>query len=119
MDVRELARLFVYDPLACETFIGKIIDTVDMDSNGALRSDKIFSFFTIFFYEKKLSMQSFPEFLMLMCKTEGIDGVKAAFQSYDTDGSGTITLVELAKWMKRHGKTMTEDELGKLVDAFV
>ena len=39
--------------------------------------------------------ESFPEFLMLMCKTEGIDGVKAAFQSYDTDGSGTITLVEL------------------------
>jgi len=56
---------------------------------------------------------------MLMCKTEGIDGVKAAFQSYDTDSSGTITLLELSKWMKRHGKTMTEDELGKLVDAFV
>jgi len=55
---------------------------------------------------------------MLMCKTEGIDGVKAAFQSYDTDSSGTITLLELSKWMKRHGKTMTEDELGKLVDAF-
>ena len=27
MDVRELARLFVYDPRACEKFVKKIIDT--------------------------------------------------------------------------------------------
>ena len=47
MDVRELARLFVYDPLACEAFIGKIIDTVDMDSNGALRLDS----FSWYWYE--------------------------------------------------------------------
>lgn len=27
VDVRELARLFVYDPRACEKFVKKIIDT--------------------------------------------------------------------------------------------
>ena len=47
--MRELARLFVYDPLACETFIGKIIDTVDMDSNGALRLDSNCQIFYQFF----------------------------------------------------------------------
>ena len=59
IDVRELARLFVYDPDACEKFITKIIDSVDIDNSGTL---------------------NFSEFLMLMVKTEGLDGVRAAFQ---------------------------------------
>jgi len=97
VDVRELARLFVYDPRACEKFVKKIIDTVDIDNSGNL---------------------SFSEFLMLMVKTEGVEGVRAAFQSYDADNSGTITIQELAGWMKRHGKSMSEDELEKMISAF-
>ena len=94
MDVRELARLFVYDPRACEKFVKKIIDTgrvcqlipnrkalwcqnyllgeqkvdkpvkVDIDNSGNL---------------------SFSEFLMLMVKTEGVEGVRAAFQVSHAD----------------------------------
>ena len=63
VDVRELARLFVYDPRACEKFVKKVIQSVDIDNSGNL---------------------SFAEFLMLMVKTEGVEGVKSAFQSYDT-----------------------------------
>ena len=49
----------MYDPDACEKFITKIIDSVDIDNSGTL---------------------NFSEFLMLMVKQEGLDGVKAAFQ---------------------------------------
>ena len=59
IDIRELARLFVYDPAACEKFISSIIDSVDIDKSGTL---------------------SFSEFLMLMVKQEGLEGVKQAFQ---------------------------------------
>ena len=57
--MRELARLFVYDPDACEHFIGKVIHSVDIDNSGTL---------------------NFSEFLMLMVKNEGLDGVRQAFQ---------------------------------------
>ena len=40
-----------------------MIKSVDIDNSGNL---------------------SFAEFLMLMVKTEGVEGVKLAFQSYDT-----------------------------------
>ena len=33
---------------------------------------------------------------------------QAAFDSYDTDGSQTITIHELSQWMQRHGKTMSQ-----------
>ena len=69
---------------------------------------------------------SFSEFLTLMVKQEGLDGVKHAFQvwspkkifskiysntfqSYDTDGSGKITAAELSDWMKKHGRVMNPD----------
>ena len=41
----------------------QVIKSVDIDNSGNL---------------------SFAEFLMLMVKTEGVEGVKLAFQSYDT-----------------------------------
>ena len=59
IDVRELARLFWYDPDACEEFIKKIIHSVDIDNSGTL---------------------SFNEFLVLMVKTDGLESVKQAFQ---------------------------------------
>merc|ERR1711970_412434 len=97
IDVRELARLFVYDPRACEEFVRRIIDTVDIDENGKL---------------------SFSEFIILMVRTDGMDGVKAAFQSYDTNDSKAISIEELARWMERHGKKMSEEELCKVIDVF-
>ena len=97
IDVRELARLFVYDPTACEKFISHgnqrgarrdedislVIDSVDVDNSGTL---------------------NFTEFLMLMVKTEGLEGVRHVFQSYDVDNSGKITSNEFAAWMRRHGR---------------
>ena len=39
VDVRELARLFVYDPRACEKFVKKVIDT-GMDLSTVLYSKR-------------------------------------------------------------------------------
>ena len=39
-------------------------------------------------------------------------------KSYDADNSGTITIQELAGWMSRHGKKMSEEELEKMITAF-
>ena len=63
IDVRELARLFVYDPQACEEFVRRIIDTVDIDENGKL---------------------SFSEFIILMVRNDGMDGVKVTIYSVDS-----------------------------------
>ena len=60
-----------------------VIDSVDVDNSGTL---------------------NFTEFLMLMVKTEGLEGVRHVFQSYDVDNSGKITSNEFAAWMRRHGR---------------
>ncbi|CAG5083095.1 Oidioi.mRNA.OKI2018_I69.PAR.g10277.t1.cds [Oikopleura dioica] len=97
IDVRELARLFVYDPTACEKFISHVIDSVDVDNSGTL---------------------NFTEFLMLMVKTEGLEGVRHVFQSYDVDNSGKITSNEFAAWMRRHGRIIESEEIGLMIQAF-
>ena len=38
---------------------------------------------------------NFAEFLVLMVKKLGVDGIHRAFLSYDVDGSGSITREEL------------------------
>ena len=43
IDIRELARLFVYDPDACENFISKIIDSVDIDKRNGNRKNVAFN----------------------------------------------------------------------------
>jgi Ca2+-binding EF-hand superfamily protein len=46
---------------------------------------------------------NFKEF-MLIVKTEGLEGVRHGFQSYDVDDSGKITSNELAAVMRLHGR---------------
>jgi len=53
----------VYDPQACEEFVRRIIDTVDIDENGKL---------------------SFSEFIILMVRNDGMDGVKVTIYSVDS-----------------------------------
>ena len=40
------------------------------------------------------------------------------FKSYDTDGSGKITAEELANWMSRHGRVMTNEQIELMIQAF-
>ena len=57
-----------------ERFLQKMIQHIDLDNSGTL---------------------NFAEFLILLVKQQGVDGVQRAFLSYDVDGSGSITRDEL------------------------
>ena len=57
-----------------ENFLESVIDSVDLGSGGTL---------------------NFAEFLVLMVKQQGVNGVQRTFLSYDVDGSGSITREEL------------------------
>lgn len=41
--------------------------------------------------------------------------MKSAFEVFDQDGSGTISLEELRKVMKSFGEILTEDELDSMI----
>ena len=45
-------------------------------------------------------------------------GAKLDIQSYDIDGSGKITALELSDWMKKHGRVMNPDGIKLMIDAF-
>ena len=60
---------------------------------------------------------NFAEFLVLMVKSQGVNGVQRAFFSYDVDGSGSITREELKDWMTRHGRFLTRRQVQMMVDA--
>ena len=57
-----------------EQFLEKMIDHIELSTTGTL---------------------NFAEFLVLMVKSQGVNGVQHAFLSYDVDGSGSITREEL------------------------
>jgi len=64
----------------------------------------------------------FPEFLSIM--TEKIssrdpdDEIKKAFQIFDGDGSGAISLKNMRRVAKELGENMTDDELQAMIDEF-
>jgi len=60
---------------------------------------------------------NFAEFLILMVKQQGVDGIQRAFLSYDVDGSGSITRDELKEWMTRHGRFLTRRQVAMMIDA--
>ena len=60
---------------------------------------------------------NFAEFLVLMVKQQGVNGVQRAFLSYDVDSSGSITREELKDWMTRHGRFLTRRQVQMMVDA--
>ena len=60
---------------------------------------------------------NFAEFLVLMVKNFGVNGVRDAFLSYDVDGSGSITRDELKEWMTRHGRFLTRRQVSMMIDA--
>ena len=72
-------------------------------------------------FERKLidttGTLNFAEFLVLMVKNFGVNGVQDAFLSYDVDGSGSITRDELKEWMTRHGRFLTRRQVAMMIDA--
>merc|ERR1712150_435682 len=96
IDVKELADILSNDMVGVERFLQKMIQHVDLDNSGTL---------------------NFAEFLILMVKQHGVNGVQRAFLSYDVDGSGSITRDELKEWMTRHGRFLTRRQVQMMVDA--
>lgn len=96
IDVTELSKVFETDMKGTEQFLEKMIDHVELSSTGTL---------------------NFAEFLVLMVKSQGVNGVQRAFLSYDVDGSGSITREELKDWMTRHGRFLTRRQVQMMVDA--
>ncbi|CBY20215.1 unnamed protein product [Oikopleura dioica] len=96
IDLQSLNKLFEQDLEAVEKFLEGIMNSVDLDNGGTL---------------------NFAEFLVLMVKQHGVNGVQRAFLSYDVDGSGSITRDELKEWMTRHGRFLTRRQVQMMVDA--
>jgi len=96
IDVKDLAKVFEMDLQGTENFLESVIDSVDLGSGGTL---------------------NFAEFLVLMVKQQGVNGVQRTFLSYDVDGSGSITREELKDWMTRHGRFLTRRQVQMMVDA--
>ncbi|CAG5112039.1 Oidioi.mRNA.OKI2018_I69.chr2.g6298.t1.cds [Oikopleura dioica] len=96
IDLQSLNKLFEQDLEAVEKFLEGIMNSVDLDNGGTL---------------------NFAEFLVLMVKQHGVNGVQRAFLSYDVDGSGSITRDELKDWMTRHGRFLTRRQVQMMVDA--
>jgi len=61
----------------------------------------------------------FEEFVILMAssKSSPDEEMLAAFKVFDEDGSGTITLDELRKVMKKLGERVTEEQLKDMIKA--
>ena len=79
IDVTELSKVFETDMQGTEQFLERMIDHVEFSSTGTL---------------------NFAEFLVLMVKSQGVNGVQRAFFSYDVDGSGSITREEFKERLK-------------------
>ncbi|CAG5109928.1 Oidioi.mRNA.OKI2018_I69.chr2.g4397.t1.cds [Oikopleura dioica] len=94
--VDSLNNLFAKDPVAIEKFLEAIMDTIEVDQ------------------EKKLS---FAEFLVIMVKRKGVNGVQNAFLSQDKDRSGSISRDELKEWMTKYGHFLTRKQVQTMVDA--
>jgi len=61
----------------------------------------------------------FEEFVTLMAsaKSSPDEEMLAAFKVFDEDGSGTITIDELRKVMRKLGEKVTEDQLKEMIKA--
>lgn len=88
--------MFESDLSGTERFLEQMINHVELETGGSL---------------------NFAEFLVLMVKQQGVNGVQRAFLSYDVDGSGSITREELKDWMTRHGRFLTRRQVQMMVDA--
>ena len=93
---KNFRAIFEADLQGTEKFLEQIIDHVDLERNATL---------------------NFAEFLVLMVKSQGVNGVQRAFLSYDVDASGSISRDELKDWMTRHGRFLTRRQVDMMVGA--
>lgn len=96
LELGQLTAIFEADLQGTEKFLEQIIDHVDLERNATL---------------------NFAEFLVLMVKSQGVNGVQRAFLSYDVDASGSISRDELKDWMTRHGRFLTRRQVDMMVGA--
>lgn len=61
---------------------------------------------------------TFEEFYELIGgdRESGLQGIALAFENFDTDGDGKITVAELQEWLFRHGKHITTEKLEEMLE---
>ena len=57
------------------------------------------------------------DYMLLIIKQRGVDGIHKAFQSYDVDGNGTISREEFKDWMTKHGHFLTRKQVASMIAA--
>ena len=89
VDIVQLSKLMSQDINGVENYLAKSVADIDLGT-----------FFTFQILSKSYlkgdaANLNFSQFLILMVKKLGVDGVQKAFLSQDTDGSGSVSRDEL------------------------
>ena len=96
VDIVQLSKLMSQDITGVENYLSSSVADIDLGESANL---------------------NFSQFLILMVKKLGVDGVQKAFMSQDADGSGSVSRNELKEWMTKYGHFLTRKQVQAVIDA--